>query len=227
MEQMGKVISFTNASKNYCVLSDRKKEQGDYESAISLLFSALKCEQTAHLYSKIAECYSDMGLMSLSNEYWFKYLSVCEESKQTTAFERLAINYFYMDNFFVASYYFQLKLSKDGYISKEGLDEEVLNFFNQSINKRSAYHIAYPFDRADWSFNEKLAREALSSGNYAGAERLYSDIPLECMNEETCGELAISLFLNKKDKKMIEVCNHSLLAHGENVTAYCNLAKSE
>ncbi len=222
--EKGKILEFPCGIDNYYGVANEKMEQGDYESALGLLFSALKKQKSPSIYSKIADCYSEMGLISLSNAYWFLYLSVCEEAKQTIAYEQLAINYFYMDNYFVSSYYFHLKLSKDGYISKEGLDEEVLNFFNQTLDKRSAYYLAYPFDRADFSFKEKLARQALAAGDYSGAEKLYSDIPLECMNEQTNGELAISLFLNKKDKQVIEVCKDSLSRHGENVTAYCNLS---
>ena len=165
-----------------------------------------------------------MGLVALSNLYWFKYLDKAPQDKLTVAYEQLAVNYFYMDNFFASSYYFHLKLSKDGYISKEGIDEEVLNFFYETFDKRSTYHLAYPFDKADWSFRIKMAKHALATGDYDGAEKIYASVPKECMNEDVLGEYAVSLFLNKKDKQMLEVCKNSLEHNGENVTAYCNLS---
>lgn len=224
MLEKGKILQFNKEIDRYLDLADKKAEQGDLTASLGFLFCALKNEYSHKVLARIADVYGDMGIISLSNAYWFKFLSVCPEDKQTIAHEQLAINYFYLDNFFASSYYFHLKLSKDGFISKEGLDEEVLNFFNDTFDKKSAYHVAYPFDRADWSFRTKMAKHALASGDYARAEKIYSSIPKECMSEEVSGEFAVTLFLNKKDKQMIEACKDSLQRNGENVTAYCNLA---
>jgi hypothetical protein len=224
MEKEQKVLPFVRNADKYVELAQKKLEEGDTVGGLSLLFSALECENSYKTISLIAQVYSDLGMFNVSNGYWFKYLNVAPENKLPVAYEQMAINFFYLDNFFASSYYFHQKLSKDGYISKEGLDEEVLNFFYETFDKRSAYHIAYPFDRADWSFAEKMAKNALSSGDYQTAEKLYSKIPEECRSEEISGEYSVSLFLNQKDKQMIEECNRSLLAHGENLTAYCNLS---
>lgn len=222
----GKILNFNKNVDRYMQLSTKKAEQGDLTASLGFLFSALtSCEKDRYkIFEKIADTYGDMGLLSLANAYWFRYLEVCPEDKRTLAYEQLAINYFYADNFFASSYYFHLKLSTDGFISQENLDEEVLEFFNQSIDKKNAYHVAYPFDKADWSFTTKMAKRALASGDFVKAEKIYSKIPKECMTEEVSGEYAVTLFLNKKDKKMIEVCNESLRRNGENITAYCNLA---
>ena len=222
----GKILNFSKTADRYIQLSTKKAEQGDLTASLGFLFSALKiCQEDKYkVMERIADTYGEMGLLSLANAYWFKYLSVCPDDKKALAYEQLAINYFYTDNFFASSYYFHLKLSTDGFISKENLDEEVLEFFNQSIEKKNAYHVAYPYDRADWSFRTKMAKHALAGGDFVQAEKIYSKIPQECMSEEVSGEYAVTLFLNKKDKQMIEVCNNSLLKNGENVTAYCNLA---
>ena len=224
MQEKVKVLEFSKNTQRYMELASKKAEQGDLTASLGFLFCALKIDYTCDILAKIADVYGEMGLLSLANAYWFKYLSVCTEEKQTIAYEQLAINYFYLDNFFASSYYFHQKLSKDGFISKEGLDEEVLNFFNDNFDKKSAYHVAYPFDRADWSFRTKMAKHALAAGDYSKAEKIYSSIPKECMDEEVNGEYAVALFLNKKDKEMIATCKDSLQRNGENVTAYCNLA---
>lgn len=219
-----KIIEFSTAQKNYLRLANKKAEQGDAVASLGFLLSALKNEYSVSILSSIANTYSDMGLVSLSNLYWFKYLSICDENSKSIAYEQLAINFFYMDNLFASSYYFHLKLSKDGYVSKDSIDEEILEFLQQSFDKKNAYHLAYPYAKADWSITEKMAKQALASGDYASAEKIYSKIPKECMNEDVSGEYAICLFLNKKDKQMIEVCKNSLQLNGENVTAYCNLS---
>ena len=224
MDDKGKILTFKKGKDVYTALADKKAEQGDLVASLGFLFSALEKNGDYTILADIADTYSEMGLMSLSNAYWFKFLEKAPENKLTVAYEQLAINYFYMDNYFVASYYFHLKLSKDGYISKEGLDEEVLNFFYDTFDKKSAYHVAYPPDKADWSFRKKMAKHALAAGDSENAEKIYSSIPKECMDEDTYGEFAVTLFLNKKDKQLIQACKDSLETHGENVTAYCNLS---
>lgn len=220
----GKIINFPINAERYNKIAEEKAEQGDYISSLGFLFTSLKKCYDYLTLQEIANCYEDMGLLSLSNAYWFKYLAVCPESKVSVAYEKLAVNFFYMDNYLSASYYFHKKLSKDGFLSKENLEDEVINFFNENLSKRSTYHLAYPFERADWSFYEKMGKQALASLDYVGAEKCFSIIPKECLTEETSGELAVSYFLNKKDKEMIEVCKNSLQMHGENITAYCNLS---
>lgn len=219
-----KIIQFTDSAERYKILAENKAEKGDFVSSLGYLFSSLKIEYSHDILSMIAETYSDMGLLSLSNAYWFKYLACCPTNKMTTAYEQLAINYFYMEEYFASSYYFHLKLSKDGFISKEGLEEEVIEFFSQNFDKKSTYHLAYPFERADWSFEEKMAKHALSVGDFKNAKKLYSKIPKECLTEESFGEYSMALFLDGNDKELIDACNDSLVRHGENVTAYCNLS---
>lgn len=224
MEHDSKILNFPQGAKTYNKIAEKKAEQGDYVSSLSFLFSSLERDFNFDTLQQIAENYEEMGLLSLSNAFWFKYLSSCPDNKVSLAYEKLAVNYFYMDSFFPATYYFHQKLSKDGFISSENLEQDVINFFNQNVPKKTAYHIAYPFDKADWSHYEKMGKQALASQDYEGAEKYLSSIPKECLTEETSGELAISYFLNKKDKQMIQVCKDSLQLHGENVTAYCNLA---
>ncbi len=219
-----KIIQLTDNVERYKTLAQNKAEKGDLVSSLGYLFSALKIEYSFDVLSMIAETYSDMGLLSLSNAYWYKYLSCCPSNKDTTAYEQLAINFFYMEDYFASSYYFHLKLSKDGFISKEGLEEEVIDFFSQSFDKNSTYHLAYPFERADWSFEEKMAKHALSVGDFKNAKKLYSKIPRECLSEESFGEYSMALFLDGNDKELIDACNDSLVRYGENVTAYCNLS---
>ena len=106
-----KIIEFSTAQKNYLRLANKKAEQGDAVASLGFLLSALKNEYSVSILSSIANTYSDMGLVSLSNLYWFKYLSICDENSKSIAYEQLAINFFYMDNLFASSYYFHLKLS--------------------------------------------------------------------------------------------------------------------
>ncbi len=221
-----KVLPFLNNVDTYIKIAEKHTSEGDFACALGYYFSALKLQpKSLQVISGIASLYSEMSLYEQSNKFWFYYLSICsEEGNLTLAYEQLGENYFYLDNFWVSSYYFHKKISMDGFVSQQNISQELSDFLSQSIDIRSAYHIAYPFERADFSFRIKGAKRAFSSGDYSSACLIYSSIPKECLDEECCGEYAMSLFMCKEDRKVIDTCKHSIKMHGENLTAYCNLS---
>lgn len=222
---MIKTVEKTQSLSAYKKLADLKADKGDFMGALGLYMTALNCDKTDYrALADVADCYADMGLLELSNKYWFKYLAVAPKDKQSAAYEELAINFFYMDNLWASGYYFHLKVERDGFVSEEGLDEEIVRFFSATEMKKDAYYLAYPFDKADYSSVRKSAKRVFAAGDYGRAVKQYSKIPAECRTEEISGDYAAALFLEKKDDEVIEVCKDSLARHGENVTALCGLA---
>ncbi len=221
-----KVLDFSNSVENYIKIAEKRTGENRSADALGYYFSALKKEpKNLSVISALASHYSEMGLYEQSNKFWFYYLSMCsDDGNLSVAYEQLGENYFYLDNFWVSSYYFHKKISMDGFISPQTLSDELSDFLSQSIDIRSAYHIAYPHERADYTFRIKGAKRAFNSGDYASACVIYSSVPKECLDEESCGEYAMSLFMCKEDKKVVDTCKYSLENHGENLTAYCNLA---
>lgn len=222
---MKKVIKRSESINVYKRLADDKADRGDYLDALGLYFTVLKSDgKNLGAIADIADCYADMGLLELSNKYWFRYLTVAPKDKQGVAFEELAINYFYMDNLWASGYYFHLKVDRDGFIAEEGLDEEIIKFFSsQEINKDD-YYIAYPFDKADYSSVVKRAKRAFSASDISLALKEYSKIPEECLTEETSADYATALFLDRQYDEVVRVSKASLERFGENVNAYCNLS---
>ena len=209
----------------YKRLADEKADKGDLSGALGLYFTVYKDNpNNPEAITDIADCYADMGLLELSNRYWYKYLTVCPKDKQSVAYEELAINYFYLDNLWTSGYYFHLKVERDGFIAEEGLDEEIVKFFSATFGRREDYYVAYPFDKADYSSVAKRARRAFAAGDIGHAIREYAKIPAECRTEEVSGDYAAALFLDKNDDEMLKVCKDSLARHGDNVNAYCNLS---
>lgn len=221
---MGKVILLDKNVKPYRKIADSFAENENFLRALEFLLSAKNISFNLDVIVDIADLYADMGLLELSNKYWYIYLDKAPKDKVSVAYEELAINYFYMDNYLASSFYFHQKLSVDGFINKEGLGQEILDFFSGEELKRSAYRVVYPFDKADFSFDKKRAKRAISVGAFSEAVKILKDIPEECRDEETSGDLAVSLFMSDELDEAEKVCRYSLLAHGENVTAYCNLS---
>ena len=99
IKRQDNLLFFNNTTQKYRELAERKAEKGDYLESLGFLFTALKNEKSADVYADIACNYAEMGLYITSNEYWYKYLSICSDKQVGFAYEQLAINFFYMDNF--------------------------------------------------------------------------------------------------------------------------------
>lgn len=220
----GKILIFDNSNKRYRNVARKKAELGDYETSLGLLFCITDFENNVDAIMDIADTYADMGLLELSNKYWFKFLDKVSKDRVGVAYEELAINFFYLEDFWASSYYFHKKIEVDGYLSNEGIDQEILDFFTGEEHKKAFYHIAYPFDKADYSGKIKLAKHSIATGKFDEAVKILTAIPQECMNEEVFGELAIAYYMNDMLDESISVSKQSIKLCGDSVTAFCNLS---
>jgi len=221
---MGQVIPFIKDNARYRKLAEVRAEKNDFSGALNFLFSAKSVSNDYQVIMDIADAYADMGLLELSNKYWFMYMDKAPKDKVSVAYEELAINYFYLDNYWASSYYFHLKLTTDGQIMKEGLDPEIIEFFSGAELKKNAYRIVYPIERADYTFEIKRAKHALAIGAFPEAKKSLSVIPEERRTEETAGDLAVACFMSDDLEGAERVCRSSLSIHGDNVTAFSNLS---
>ncbi len=221
---MGEVVQFKKNNRIFRKLAEERAGKEDYTGALSFLFSAKSINPSYEVYMDIADAYADMGLLELSNKYWYSYMDKAPKDKVSVAFEELAINFFYMDNYWASSYYFNQKITTDGQIMKEGLDKEIIDFFSGAEFKKDAYRIAYPIEKADYTFEIKRAKHALALGAFDEAKKLLFCIPKERRNEEIAGDLAVACFMSDNLDDGEKVCRESILINGENITAYCNLS---
>ena len=221
---MSDIINFTPNPDKYRKLADEYAERGDFTRALSFLFSAKSIRCDYKVLMDIADVYADMGLLELSNKYWYYYMDKAPKDKVSIAYEELAINYFYMDNYWASSFYFHKKLDTDGHISKEGLDKEIIDFFSGEEMKKTAYRLVYPFERADYSYNVKIAKHFLALGAFGEAKKPLEEIPESVRNEEQSGELAMACFMSDDLDGAEKACRNSLEINGENVTSYCHLS---
>lgn len=222
---MDKVLQFEKDASKYCEIANARADSGDFEGALRFLFSAKSIDKDdVGVLMDIADCYADMGLLELSNKYWFKFLNVAPKDKVSVAYEELAVNYFYLDNFWASSYYFNKKLEVDGFISKEGLSKEIVDFFSGEEHRRESYKIVYPPERADFTYEKNKAKRAIAVGMFEEADKILSNVPVECLDEDSFGDIAISRFMNDNLDEAEQACRQSLKLFGDNVTAFCNLS---
>ena len=221
---MGKIVEFEKDVSRYRKLAEECAQKGDFKGALAFLFSAKSISESYEVLMDIAYNYADMGLLELSNKFWFKYMDKAPKDRVSVAYEELAINYFYLDNYWASSYYFHLKLKTDGQIMKEGLDQEIIDFFSGEELKKDAYRIVYPIERANYDFETKRAKHALAIGAFPEAKTVLQKIPLERRTEEISGDLAVASFMSDDLDGAEKICRESISEHGENVTALCNLS---
>lgn len=220
----GSIIQFDNSTERYRKVAGKFAEKEQFDKTLALLLSAKDKETNLGVICDIADTYADMGMLEESNHYWFKYLDRAPADKLSVAYEELAINYFYLDDFWASSYYFHKKIDVDGYISKDGIDPEILDFFSGEEHKKALYHVAWPPQRADYSGKIKMAKHAIVAGDFNGGSKILSSIPQECLDEDTCGDLAICYYMSDRLDEGAAACRNSLANHGDNVTAFCNLS---
>jgi tetratricopeptide (TPR) repeat protein len=221
---MAEILEFTKDVDRYRRMAQTRADEGDLLGALSLLYTALSVEESDEIYMEIGYIYADMGLYELSNKYWFKYIALAPKDRVSIAYEELAINFFYMDNYIASSVYFHKKITCDGHISREGLSQEIIDFFSGEEIKRDAYRIVYPYNLANYNFEIKIAKHSLAIGAFEEAKNRLSLIPKERRTEEISGDLAISHFMTDDLDGAEKVCRDSISRHGENLTAYCNLS---
>lgn len=221
---MDKILQFDKSKDRYIKLADIRQQEGDLEGALSLLFTAQKICPAHEVYSRIAYLYSQMDLLDLSNKYWYKFMFVAPSDVITTCYEELAINYFYLDNLWASGYYMHKKLSIDGYISREDIDKEVMDFFTGEEIKKYSYRIVYPHDIANYSFELKSAKRALRAGGFKDAIESLEKIPKPCHTNDSMSDLSLAYLMNDDFENAESVCRQSIESFGESVEAYCNLS---
>ena len=221
---MEKILQFTKDHNRYRKLALERADGGDLTGALSLLYTAKSIKEDYEVVMDIADVYADMGLLELSNKYWYKYMDIAPKEKVSVAYEELAINFFYMDNYLASSFYFHLKITTDGQITKEGLSPEIIDFFSGEEFKRDGYRVVYPYNLANYNLETKRSKHALAIGAFEEAKKSLSVIPDERKTEEISGDLAVAYFMTDDLDGAEKVCRDSLKLHGDNLTAYCNLS---
>lgn len=227
---MDKVLEFNQIEKRGRSKANAFSEKGEYLRTLSFLYTALYFQgkdnpSSYQTLMDIADTYADMELYELSNQYWFYYIDVAPKERVSIAYEELAINYFYMDNMLASSYFLHKKLSVDGFISRDGIDKEILEYFAQASQNKDDYHIVYPIENADYSKTLRQAKRELVSGNFEGAVEKYTKIPKGTKQYyDAQSELSIAYFLSGDCKTGIEICRNLIKEYGKDITLCCNLS---
>ena len=106
-----KIIQFSSDESRYRKIAEAYAEKGDFSKALGFLLTAKSLSPSLEIITDIADCYADMGLMELSNKYWFLYLDKAPKEKVSLAYEELAINFFLYGQLFGVGLLFSFKIN--------------------------------------------------------------------------------------------------------------------
>ncbi len=220
-----KIIKFDDNYFRLRKLAEQKADSGDYISALSLSYASLRKNFSVETYLDIADIYAEMELYELSNKFYFEYMSKTPKEKWPIAYEELAINFFYMDNTYLSSYYFHKKFDADGFISQDGIDGEIIEFFANEFMAKDSFRIVYPPEKANFEKELKQAKRLIVSGDFTGAKKTLEKIPKGCPQyADGLEQLTMLKFITGDIDGGLESGRAYLAETGENLSAYCNLS---
>lgn len=224
--QNGKILTFNNSVETYRKLTEERAKKDDLTGALSIALSGLKKKVTLEGLEDVATIYSDLGLFSLSNRYWFIYLSRAPKEKLGFCYEELGINSFYLNDFPLFEYYFHKKYETDGYISRENIDPEIVEFFEERAPDKSLYRVVYPTERVDSKSLLKNLKRALALVDFTSA-RKYLEAMTDDSEEKKEGlkDLAVAYFLAGMEEDTIKANKEYIEKFGDDVSIYCNLTE--
>jgi tetratricopeptide (TPR) repeat protein len=221
---MEKNLQLDKNIERYVKIADKKVGEDDLLGAFYTLKSVEKFTKSTDIIVRLADLYADMGLLEISNRYWYKYMSIAPKEKVPMAYEELGINFFYMENLWATGYYFHKKIETDGVISKDSIDNEIIEFLSGDEFKKYAYRIVYPPEKADFSLESKSGKRALALGAFNEAVLMLEKIPLASRTEENSDDLTMAYIMSDDLENAQKESRRALKEYGDSVGVYCNLS---
>ncbi len=216
-----KVLSFNPNNKIYLDLAEKKANDGKIEEAISLLYPVFIKNRSIEIAEKLATLYARIKTYDLSNMYWFFYLDNARKEERGKAYFSLGVNAFYFGNLELTKFYFQKKVEEDGFIDREELSPEILNFFTNEDDKNKGFKIVYPPSEADNKYEIETAKNMIASGNIFGAKIVLSKIKNGSKEYlKSVLSLAEIAVLDEDCEKALKYCDEYLTKTGESALVH-------
>ncbi|MBO4323577.1 MAG: hypothetical protein J5836_02830, partial [Clostridia bacterium] len=158
LKRKDNLFKFERDYENLIELSFKRREEGDYVGALSIMRSLMRTDDNPDVFAHIADIYADMDLYENAVNYWYKFLRYSKKKYYVDAYNGLGANFFLAGNDAVAGYYFNKQLEVGG--GEDCVYEDVLEDYFNSLTeaKNSSYKVVYPLPK------EKVEEEIYLSG---------------------------------------------------------------
>ncbi len=221
---MTKIIDFNKDTLYYLNLSDKRVENGDYPGSIVALHKGIRCYKIEQEWEEavllLAQTYSDMGKLELSNKFYFLLLK--ENSCQLDSFFGLSQNFFMQGNIPLSEYYLSQMSAVDESFTPPDINE-VFQIEDKKERTPLGYKIVYPIKTEIRKESSKL----IEYGEFEKAITL-----LESASEEDGefleiqNDLVFCYVLTQKFGKALTTSKKILKVQKDNVFALCGLLYS-
>ena len=135
----GKIIQLDKSLEKVFERADEKCDRGEYLSALSSLLN----ENVAHpdnvaVIAHLADIYAELGIYENAIVLWFKFLLRASRKDYWEAYNGLGANFYFLERFNLAGYYFneQLRERDDPSSVYEDVLEEYVEKINADSGKR-------------------------------------------------------------------------------------------
>ncbi len=218
-----KIVKFELNKNLIKKLAYKRVDNGDFVGALDFLLPLIKRENAPEIMLDIADIYRDMDEFELSNRYIFKYMSKAKTKDLPCVYEDLAVNHFYLDKYDIASYYLKKKLDIDGFLDRDSLDPEILEYY--SASDENDIRLVYPPNLANYEKEYKKAVREMASGNFQEAIDVFLQIPKECKDYlNAVDKIAYAYFLIEDYDNALLYTKEMVKLKGESVLSYCHLS---
>ncbi|MBR6737892.1 MAG: tetratricopeptide repeat protein [Clostridia bacterium] len=190
------------------LITDRMQKNGMGESELSL---------------KRAKVYYDMQKYDASADEWIKFLSVQQDERSyARAYNGLGACFYKMGETDLAGMYFnkQLRANKKAVFEYSNV---TLEFYDEALDPKNNYKLAYPFDKADFSNLLKICDGYIKVGYYDKAIESLSIIPENSrFYVQKLISVSVCYFLKGEPKYATELIEKAHDIEPENVSVWCN-----
>ena len=220
---MSKVYDITKDNLILKTLYDKKISLKDYDGALSVVRRMENAGiDRESIYFYYATTYYLLGIFHESINFWFRYLSVCNDKKRVRAYNGLGACFFNLGDEKKAGYYFNLQLSlKPKTIYP--YDDVLKEFYKEVTNVKKAYVIAYPYEKADFTPLLDKCFELAKASKY---EEVINELkiipPTSKFYGQAVMQTAICHFFLENNDIAVNLAKKAVFLEPKNATAICN-----
>ena len=144
--------------------ANEKCDRGDYLSALSSLLNEMELRpDNAEICAHLADIYTELGLFENGISMWFKYLLRAKEGSYWEAFNGLGACFYFLENKYLAGYYFNEQLMRREEI--DGVYAEVMEEYLEELSQSERLKFSLLKDKTREDLDREVLQRALSFSN--------------------------------------------------------------
>ncbi len=176
-------------------------DRGDYLSALSSLLNELDMRpDNAEICAHLADIYTELGLFENGVAMWFRYLLRAKENSYWEGFNGLGACYYFLENKYMAGYYFNEQLTYREEI--DGVYAEVMEEYLEELNQSEKPKFSLVKEKTREDIDGEIFQRACSFSNEQDCEKALEVLEEIDNSSPILGKVFLEkacIYLNKGD----------------------------